>query len=157
MVGSTTSSGAIHAWFTDSAHARYLWQSGTGDNTLYSTNPTGWNYLHFPGYGRYDSNSNTYYDDIYVAAGSGARARVEIGNKVTYSSCTNLAVSTANSWSDTQIVATVRNGSFTQGQTAYLFVVDASGAVNSQGHPITIGAGSTTEPSAPKGLTVQGH
>jgi hypothetical protein len=157
MVGSTTSSGAIHAWFTDSAHARYLWQSATGDNTLYSTNATGWNYLHFPGYGRYDSNSNTYYDDIYVAAGSGARARVEIGNQATYSACTNLAVSTPTSWSDTQIMATVRKGSFAQGQAAYLFVVDASGAVNSQGFPVTIGAGGTTELLAPTGLTVKGQ
>jgi hypothetical protein len=150
MVGST-SAGSITEWYTNSATARSQFATASG-RTLDNGSP-GWNYLHFPGFGRYDSNSNTYYDDIYVAAGTGARARVEIGNQSTYNSCTNLAVFTPTSWSDTQIVTTVRKGSFAQGQTAYLFVIDASGAANATGFPVVIG-GESAAPAAPKGLKI---
>lgn len=105
-----------------------------------------WEYLNFPGYGRGDSNNaHTYYDDIYIAKGPGARARVEIGNKATYSKCTNLAILTPTAWTDKKITATVRKGSFTTGSRAYLFVIDAMGAV-STGYPITImGSAGRTE------------
>lgn len=96
------------------------------------------------------------FDDIYVATGPNAQARVEIGNVATYLSSTNLAVSTINNWSDTSISATVRSGNFTSGQ-AYLYVVDANGNVNANGYPITFGGGmspDTTPPTAPTGLQV---
>ncbi len=138
--------GLIQQWQMDSANARAAWGSPsplTGP-TVNSTGQT-WTAIDFPYYGRGDTNSQTYYDDIYVATGSGARARVEIGNNATYSSCTNLTVCTPTSWSDTSITATVRGGSFTSG-TAYLFVTDASG-VTSAGKEITFGSGSS--PSTP--------
>ncbi|NPV03150.1 MAG: hypothetical protein HPY67_00235 [Syntrophaceae bacterium] len=98
-----------------------------------------WEHLNFPGYGRGDSNNaHTYYDDIYIAKGPGARARVEIGNKPTYSKCTNLAIITPTTWTDNRITATVRQGSFKAGDNAYLFVIDAKGAI-SPGYPVTIG------------------
>ncbi len=157
IVGSTTSSGAIKSWFTDPSKARYLWSSANG-KTLDSANATGWKYLHFPGYGRYDTNSNTYYDDIYVATGPGAQARVEIGNQPTYAACTNLAVATVSSWSSTSITATVRSGSFSSG-SAYLYVIDSDGVANTNGYPITLGQAvtpttDTTPPANPNGVTV---
>lgn len=136
----STSSGAIQAWYTDSGTSRYQTVNQTGKTLDNGT--TGWGYLHFPGFGRKDSNSNIYYDDIYVATGAGARARVEIGNASTYSSCTNLAVITPTSWSDTSITATVRQGSFANG-SAYLYVTDASGVTETNGLPITLGASSS--------------
>lgn len=133
--------------------------------TAHSTDP--WNVLTLPGFGRVDTTAAAYYDDVYVATGAGARARVEIGNASTYAACTNLTLLTPTSWSDTTIQATVRQGSFAAG-SAYLYVVDWTGAV-SPSRAITIGSGggdttapsttiSTTDPSAisSDSLTVTG-
>ena len=121
-----------------------------------------WIKLHFPGFFRNDSNSVIYLDDIYVATGA-ARARVEIGNSATYTGCTNLAILTPSSWSDSSITATVRQGSFQSGAAAYLFVVDANGNV---GAPVQVtisgsgssggsgGSGGSTSLPAPTGLHV---
>jgi len=133
----STSTGSAYLWLTDSGQARHLLGSASGRTIDDGT--TGWQYIHFPGYGRYDANSNTYYDDIYVATGEGAQARVEIGNNATYTSCTNLAVCTPTSWGDTSITATVRTGSFTNG-TAYLYVTDSDGSTNSTGYEVTLSA-----------------
>jgi hypothetical protein len=97
-----------------------------------------WWFLNMMGFGRKDSNAHPTYDDFYIATGDNAQARVEIGNTATYSACTNLAILTPTSWSDSQIAATVRQGSFAGGSKAYLYVVDTTGAVNANGYPITL-------------------
>jgi len=135
-LSASTSSGSIYLWHTDSGQARNLVGSDTGRTIDDGT--TGWQYIHFPGYGRPDANSNLYYDDIYIATGTGARARVEIGNNATYTSCTNLAVCTPTSWGDTSITATVRTGSFGTTGTAYLYVTDSDGSTNSTGYEVTL-------------------
>lgn len=113
-----------------------------------------WNWLTVPGYARQDSGT-AYFDDMYLATGSGARARVEICNNATYTSATNCAISTPISWSDTSVIATMRAGSFTSG-TAFVFITDANGIVNTTGFPVTIGSGTidTTPPAAPTGFSV---
>lgn len=94
------------------------------------------------------------FDDIYVASGVNARARVEIGNNQTYMSCTKLAILTPTTWSDDQVVATVRTGPFSSGESAYLFIFDTNGAV-STGKAITIGQSSSGSPPAnPTGLEI---
>lgn len=107
---------------------------------------TGFATLNSP-YGRMGVNVNGYiagggsrqdFDDVYVAIGPNARARIEIGDQPLYEDCRNLAISTVKSWSPGQIALTLRQGSFKAGQTAYLFVVDASGK-KSEGFPIKIG------------------
>jgi hypothetical protein len=123
--------------------------------TAHASDP--WNILTLPGYGRPDNNAVAYYDDVYVATGNSARARIEIGNSATYSGSTNLTLLTPTSWGDSSISATVRQGSFSNGATAYLYVIDSTGVVNAVGYPITIGSGGggdTTVPNAPIGLSV---
>lgn len=95
------------------------------------------------------AESNAYYDDVYVATGQYARARVEIGNKSTYNSCTKLSITTPTSWSNTGITTTIRQGSFTSGETAYLYVVNSNGDVNSSGFAVTIGKGNGSGPPLP--------
>lgn len=107
--------------------------------TAHSDDP--WNVLVIPGFGRSDNNSVVYIDDVYVATGAGARARVEMGNASTYSASTNLALITPTAWSDTSITATVRQGSFSDEESAYLYVVHADGTMNANGYPVTIGSG----------------
>jgi len=152
IVGSQ-SSGNVTAWYVDAATPWY--RVGSQNGRTLDDGTTGWGYLHFPGYGRYDTNSNTYYDDIYVATGPGALARVEMGNNPIYSSCTNLSIITPSSWSNSSITATVRKGAFPAGSAAYLFVVDSAGEA-STGFPVTIGSGGSQPASIlpPAGLRV---
>lgn len=115
-----------------------------------------WQNLTFPGYGRDDNNAVVYIDDVYVATGSAAQARVEIGNSSTYTSNSNIATFTPTSWSDTSITATVRNGSFTSG-TVYLAVTDSSGSTTTYATPLTYGATyGETAPSTVSGCTISG-
>jgi hypothetical protein len=148
LVGST-SNGVMQMWETNASHARYRLADLSGASIHTGEE---WNIVHFPGYGRGDPNSQTYYDDIYVATGAGAMARVEIGNSSSYTNCTNLAVITPTAWSNNSITAIVRRGSFASGGTAYLFVIDSTGAA-SPGYPIAIGSGDVS-PLPPIGLKV---
>ncbi len=108
------------------------------------------------GYGRITPSCITSFDDIYVASGPNAQARVEIGNASTYMASTDLTILTATSWSDTQVVATVNLGRFSPGETAYLYVFDADGTPNATGYEITIGGGGTFSPSfSGSGFTIQ--
>ncbi|MEQ6122316.1 T9SS type A sorting domain-containing protein [Reichenbachiella sp. MALMAid0571] len=101
-----------------------------------------WDHISLPGWiGNWDGNRNYFdgvYDDIYIATGSGAAARVEIGNASSYSACTNLALTTPTSWSDNTIATTVRTGSFDEMDTVYLYVIDKDYNVNPTGYPIVI-------------------
>lgn len=95
------------------------------------------------------------WDDVYLAVGEYAQARVEIGNASTYTACTQLTVVTPTSWSDSSIVGVVRQGAFADGATAYLYVIDADGGISSS-RQVSFGSGSsdTTAPNMPSGLTV---
>lgn len=83
-------------------------------------------------------NEKIFTDDVFIQVGS--QARVEIGDKSTWSNCTYREVQVPTSWTSSQIKATVNAGKFSSGQTAYVYVVDSSGNVNSQGYPIKIGS-----------------
>ena len=117
-----------------------------------------WNVLTLPGYGRQDSNAVAYYDDVYVATGDGARARVEIGNASTYTASTKLGFITPNSWSNSQINATVRNGIFKSGEQIYFFVIDVNGNPSPGFGPLNIGESSAGQnpisAPSPSGLTI---
>lgn len=141
--GTTGADGIVRGWLTDSVHPRYTWKDyDGGDNTLYPAHSAGWQHLHIPGYARAATNAITYYDDVYVSVGNGALARIELGNDSTYSSCTNLAVLTPTHWSDTEIRATVRQGSFQNDDTVYVFVVDANNVPSSGYGPLSVGGAS---------------
>lgn len=143
LTASSSSAGTLGAWQMSANQARAEMGYTTGLTTTHSAHGNHWDMIQFPAFGRGENNyGTTYYDDVYVATGSGALARVEIGNNATYSSCTNLATCTPTSWGDTSITATLRSGTFSSG-TAYLFVTDSSG-VTSAGKEITFGEESST-------------
>jgi hypothetical protein len=113
--------------------------------------------LHVNAYGKQTSSCNPQIDDVYVATGDNARARIEIGNNATYTSCTKLTICTPNSWTSNGISAKVWQGQFGSSDPAYLFVLDSSGNA-SPGYSIKFGSGSggsadTTPPAAPSGVT----
>lgn len=126
-------------WFTD-AHERHAWdrinfvgyvRNGPGGNP--QTQPAS----------SFNDGHNFVMDDIYVATGPNASARVEIGNAPTYLDSTRLTLVTTgtdgDNWSATSITATIRQGTFTEDQLrdGYLYVTDADGMVNLQGYPLS--------------------
>jgi hypothetical protein len=103
------------------------------------------------GYGKQAPNCVVSFDDIYIATGPNAQARIEVGNASTYAKSTKLTILTPKSWSDGSISAQVNTGPFKTGEAAYLFVFRADGSMSS-GYPIKMGAtasGSSTVVQAP--------
>jgi hypothetical protein len=107
-------------------------------NTTYA-----WDRINFVGYIRTTTGTNFVEDDIYVATGDNAQARVEIGNAATYTECTRLTLVTTgaagDSWDSDEITATIREGTFTQAEleNGYLYVINGDGCVNEEGFDMT--------------------
>jgi len=111
------------------------------------------NYVGLIGYngsGVGEPSCTSYIDDVYI---DNTQARVLIGNASTFAASTHREIQIPSAWSDSSITIKVNQGSFVKDNTAYLYVVDANGAVNSSGYPITIESGAPA-PSAPKGLHI---
>jgi hypothetical protein len=97
----------------------------------------------------------SYFSEAYI---DNTQARVEIGDANTWAGCTHREIQIPSAWSTNSITFTANQGSFSDGQQAYLYIVDSTGAVNSAGYPITIGSGQepdTTPPTPPSGVTIQ--
>lgn len=91
-----------------------------------------------------------YYDDIYLDT---TLARVVLADSPVLSRAKIIENQIPQSWSDSSITATVNLGQFTQGQTAYLFVVDSTGTASSAGVAVTAG-GTVATPNAPSDVNV---
>lgn len=100
-----------------------------------------------------DEYADIYFDDIYI---DNSWARVIIGDQPTYESCAKREMQIPASWSNESIQFDVNQGSFNNGQQAYLYVVDSEGAVNTNGYLITFGTGGgdNDAPANPNGLSV---
>lgn len=84
------------------------------------------------------------FDDIYLAIGPNSAARIELGNAPVYADATKLAISTPDSWSDTRVTATIREGSFGVGEQVYLFVIDKDNNPSVGFGPLVFGSEATT-------------
>ena len=92
-----------------------------------------------------------YYGDFYI---DNSFSRVLLGNDPDFNSCTHLELQTPTVWNNGRITFTTNQGSFQNGDMAYLFVVDENGEA-SAGYSITIGGESdATTPASPSGLSV---
>ena len=101
----------------------------------------GFNRMTMPGYlyGTSYPEHNYVIDDVYIAIGDNAAARVEIGNAKNYTDCTQMAISTPNNWSNDKITFNFREGTFNSGQEVYVFVIDAENNPSAGYGPIYIG------------------
>src|ERR1700730_2636429 len=104
------------------------------------------------GYARMQGNTSNwrYFDDAYVDT---TLSRVVLAAKPVLTLATIIENQIPSSWSDGSITATVNLGHFTQGQTAYLIVVDASGTPSATGLTVTAG-GTVGTPHAPSAISV---
>lgn len=93
-------------------------------------------------------NWHSYWDDIYLAYGPHAAARVEIGNANTYmgssnlTPCTTPAGAAGSAWTASSITCTVQQGSFANGSNAWVYVIDDTNTP-SNGYQVTIGGTSS--------------
>ncbi len=85
----------------------------------------------------YNTNGSYNFDDVYF---DHTIARVEISDSEQWGEDvkSHREIQIPVEWSDTQIKITFNQGSFSEGNQVYLFVVDSNGNV-SQGYPLTIG------------------
>jgi hypothetical protein len=90
-------------------------------------------------------DAHAYWDDVYF---DNTQARVELGNAATYSACTHREIQIPSSWSPSEVTVTFNQGTFVAGDTPYLFVVTAAGAI-SPGFRVTIGGTAPTAPGQP--------
>lgn len=97
------------------------------------------------------------FDDVYLATGAGAMAHIEICNAPTRSLCTKAGMITVDvgdgeAWSDTSITGTIRAGGLSPSElrTAYVYVWDSEGLVNSSGFELCPEC-----PEPPQSLTVE--
>jgi hypothetical protein len=103
------------------------------------------------GYARVEVPSNwRYYADAYIDT---SLQRVVLANKPVLTQATIIENQIPSTWSDGSISATVNLGQFNQGETAYLFVVDATGTPSAKGLAVT--AGGPAAPRPPSAVVVR--
>lgn len=78
-----------------------------------------------------------YMDNYYVDR---TWARAMLGNASTWTASTQREIQIPTAWSDTSVEVSFNQGTFANGTTAYLYVVDSTGAVNATGHSVVVGA-----------------
>jgi len=84
-----------------------------------------------------DNSWQIWLDDFYIDT---TRARVEIGDASSFTKCKVKFIQPSTSWNDTSITVNTELGTFSAGQTVYVYVVDANGVVNTLGYPILVGS-----------------
>jgi hypothetical protein len=97
------------------------------------------------------------FGEIYV---DDTLARVEICNAATKAGSNHCEIQIPQTtWNSGQVQIKVNQGSFADSSSAYIYVVDSTGAVNANGYAVTLGSsggggGDTAPPAAPSGLSV---
>jgi hypothetical protein len=82
------------------------------------------------------NGSRVYMDDVYV---DNTWSRVIIGNSNTLSGSTQREIQIPSAWSDSSVSVTLNQGSFSDLNSVYLYIVDSNGAVNANGYLLTGG------------------
>src|SRR6266704_2728597 len=80
-------------------------------------------------------NNRRYFADLYMDT---TPQRVVLANNANYAATTITELQIPTSWSDTSIGITVNLGTFSAGQTAYLFVLNSTGTPNATGFAVTL-------------------
>lgn len=136
-----SANGEVHWWVNGQSVI-----NGTGYTFRASAGDADFNYAWFGWYiGNAVSGETTlYYSDYYLDS---TLSRVEICDSATYADRTHCEIQIPSVWSDTSITATVNKGSFADGATAYLYVVDSTGAVSTEQRPVTFNGSNVRTPA----------
>ena len=151
----------LDMWVDADTHVIKTWTNGTLIHNItdfykvsdYSAVPL---YLGHIGFDNSGTGEFTEMDhdwgDIYIDK---TPARIELCAGSSWSSRGICELQIPLSWGANSLSFQVNRGTFSAGQTAYLYAVNADGEVNSAGYQISIPAGDSVAPAAPSGLEVQ--
>jgi hypothetical protein len=97
----------------------------------------------------YGIGDGWYYDDVYIDY---TPARIVLGDEPLYEDATHLEMQIPTYWTGDTIRFTANTGSFAEGETAYLYIIDEDGSVSNDGVGIEVSVSSssdvdTTDPS----------
>ena len=93
-----------------------------------------WTQLNVPGwYGNSLNNPGGVYDDVYLATGANAAARVEIGDASEYEDCTELSIMPSVSWADSEIKVIVKTKGNQTISQKYLFIFNGENELITEG------------------------
>lgn len=109
-----------------------------------------WDRVHIPGFGRVMVNPTQWcHDNVYVATGTNAAARVFIADSTSQYAITKWAMAYPYFWDSSTIRIRVNTGPFANGETAYVWVCDNTDAcATNASYPITIGSTNYTNQSS---------
>ena len=121
--------------------------------------------INVPGWIRENSgpDADPTYDDIYIAVGPGAAARVELTDSSTYAGSHHATILRSANWSNSQVTAQIPRAGLDFSGTAYLYVTDSNGNTNPTGIAVgTVGSSgsggggtASVQPDPPTNVTVQ--
>ncbi len=100
------------------------------------------NFTGFTGNGRPDwSQTHPLFDEVYLATGPGAQARIEICEAPVFSDCDKfgyITVASPANWNDTTITGVIQKGALADAevQRSFAYVYDKDGSVNATGFPL---------------------
>lgn len=97
-------------------------------------------------------NNSYNFDDAYFDF---TQARVEISDHPTWSGSSVRELQVPVAWAGGMVSVAVNRGSFTEGASAYLYVIAADGSVNENGFPITFGGDAPSPPTAPRSVEIR--
>lgn len=151
---SPTTSGeiAFSTWSKEFGHSVYRRNQAVFDAD--GTTTKQYQYINFPGWirGFMNNNGRPLYDDIYVASGPNAFARVELTDSTNYTNSTKFAVQKVLSWSDNQIKFQIVKSNIIDITNSAVHVF--SGDASSTSIGTVIGASATASPPNPPALNV---
>jgi len=142
--------GTLQAWFDG-----HLAVNRTDYQSRDTTNSASWHSLWFGNYLGHgtdgtclETSGDNYilFDNVYIDV---TRARVEAGNSADYNACTHREIQVPLSWDTGSIDFTVNAGSFGNGESVWLFVVDSNGNVSAGKGPYTVSGTAVEVPGQP--------
>lgn len=140
----------LEVWFDNTAKTYTIKVDGNTkvDASSWAGDPKPFNFdevwlIGFDAGGNAPPTLNLWTDDIYI---DNTFSRVMIGDQNTYTTSTHFEMQIPSAWNSNgqSITITLNQGSFANNSTAYLYVFDSTGAVNSSGYPISYGSGGVT-------------
>ncbi len=154
-MASAKSSGVVSVFINNKFQWSHKWWCGFG---------LGGHTIDFPNmidqaYRGYGEDGSYNFTNIFV---NFTQARIVLGNRSTYTMSTRLEPQLPVVWTPTSVQFAVNSGTFSTGDTAYVYIVDEAGSRNESGYivtissaPLTIGGGGSSAPlGAPSNLKI---
>ncbi len=139
---------------SDGSYTMYRYEPGVGfyssietGKMTHNDDPQYWRWFLWQNYLGNGMLGEAWTDDHFVQIGS--QARVELCDSSSWGARTSCDIQIPLTWSDNSISISVNTGAYSAGDTAYLYVVDSSGNVNTTGYPIVVAEGGGSSDEAP--------